>query len=198
MPSEEIPEDVKALAQKCRDEFFKADAFLNYRDAIQLLCERAILADRASRQSSLPADRVVEYARKLVPQLKTIQGNEKRSGGMLYHEQSPMAGTIAALDAALSAQPAPPEAELGKHKWVPSTRSYDETICVYCMGTNRELAALGELDYCSKAPAAPPTDAGFNAGIDAAASALEDAWSQDMSMPEALAALNSLRKAQNG
>lgn len=114
------------------------------------------------------------------------------------YERQAMAAELLDARAALSAQPAPPEAELGKHKWVPSTRSYDETICVYCMGTNRELAALGELDYCSKAPAAPPTDAGFNAGIDAAASALEDAWSQDMSMPEALAALNSLRKAQNG
>ena len=38
------------------------------------------------------------------------------------------------------------------HKMVPSTLGHGETMCVYCKGTNRELAVLGEEDNCIAAP----------------------------------------------
>lgn len=38
-----------------------------------------------------------------------------------------------------------------KHIWVKSTLGHGETMCQRCFGTNRELAALGELEYCTAA-----------------------------------------------
>lgn len=44
------------------------------------------------------------------------------------------------------------------HKWVQSTLGHGETMCVDCYGTNRELAALGELDNCDRAPEPQETE----------------------------------------
>lgn len=34
------------------------------------------------------------------------------------------------------------------HIWVPSTLGHGETMCTVCAGTNRELAAMGQLERC--------------------------------------------------
>lgn len=54
MPSEEIPPDVKALGREWRDKYRNTEDGLDIAGAI----ECAIMADRATRQSSLPADGV--------------------------------------------------------------------------------------------------------------------------------------------
>lgn len=38
------------------------------------------------------------------------------------------------------------------HKWVKSTLGHGETMCVYCCGTNREIAVIGDMDHCDRAP----------------------------------------------
>lgn len=38
------------------------------------------------------------------------------------------------------------------HDWIPSSLGHGETMCRYCYGTNRELAVLGQLNHCDKAP----------------------------------------------
>lgn len=43
----------------------------------------------------------------------------------------------------------------GPHQWVASTLGHGEQMCARCGGTNRELAALGEMDHCSNAPVLP-------------------------------------------
>lgn len=45
------------------------------------------------------------------------------------------------------------------HSFIPSNLGHGETMCQYCFGTNRELAALGRLDHCEKAPPASGADA---------------------------------------
>lgn len=57
----------------------------------------------------------------------------------------------------MSAQGAGADAQGVKpqHKWVHSTLGHGEQMCAYCKGTNRELAVLGMLDYCDKAPVTP-------------------------------------------
>lgn len=42
------------------------------------------------------------------------------------------------------------------HSFTPSNLGHGETMCQYCFGTNRELAALGQLDHCEKAPPNEP------------------------------------------
>ena len=39
-----------------------------------------------------------------------------------------------------------------QHDFVKSTLGHGETMCRHCKGTNRELAALGEMDHCTEAP----------------------------------------------
>jgi hypothetical protein len=39
------------------------------------------------------------------------------------------------------------------HKWIKSTLGHGGTMCEYCKGTNRELAAIGEMNHCARAPA---------------------------------------------
>lgn len=41
---------------------------------------------------------------------------------------------------------------MSQHKWIPSALGHGEQMCEYCRGTDRELAAIGQLDYCDKAP----------------------------------------------
>lgn len=45
------------------------------------------------------------------------------------------------------------EADARPHKWVRSNLGHGEQMCEYCKGTNRELAVLGMLNHCDKAPA---------------------------------------------
>ena len=45
-----------------------------------------------------------------------------------------------------------------EHDWQPSTLGHGETMCRRCFGTNRELAALGELDHCTAPPPKPANE----------------------------------------
>lgn len=38
------------------------------------------------------------------------------------------------------------------HKWEPSRLGHGESMCVYCYGTNREIAVIGDMNHCPKAP----------------------------------------------
>lgn len=38
------------------------------------------------------------------------------------------------------------------HKWQPSTLGHGEQQCAYCLATNREIAVIGDLNHCDKAP----------------------------------------------
>lgn len=51
-----------------------------------------------------------------------------------------------------------------EHDWTPSTLGHGETMCRRCYGTNRELAALGELDHCTAASPLRDNDQGPNDG----------------------------------
>lgn len=46
------------------------------------------------------------------------------------------------------------------HDWQPSTLGHGEQMCRRCFGTNRELAALGELGHCTAAPPPPANQDG--------------------------------------
>lgn len=40
------------------------------------------------------------------------------------------------------------------HNWKPSTLGHGESVCVFCHGTNREIAVIGDMNVCPKAPGA--------------------------------------------
>jgi hypothetical protein len=43
------------------------------------------------------------------------------------------------------------------HNWAPSRLGHGEQQCTYCLATNREIAAIGDLTNCDKAPEPAPS-----------------------------------------
>lgn len=60
-----------------------------------------------------------------------------------------------------------------EHDWAPSSLGHGEAMCRRCFGTNRELAALGELAECH-APVPTPTPANTDDDEDHLADCADD------------------------
>jgi len=43
------------------------------------------------------------------------------------------------------------------HNWIISRLGHGEMQCTHCLATNREIAAIGDLNHCPDAPALPTT-----------------------------------------